>query len=285
MPNNYTISPSSSTRRKRKNRYLLLALMLFGLLTLTGCGPKSGVINSDTPGVFNHYVIYPMSELIQWLATLFSDNYGIAVMAMTLLIRLVLFPFMMRQYKSQHTMKAKMEKLKPHLKLLEDKYKDKKDPDSRTKKQQETMKLYQEHNVNPLAVGCLPMLIQMPILMGLYSAIRLTPELATHSFLWFKLGEPDMIMPILAAIVYFIQFKVQQKNTTVTAGPEGDKMRQMQALGYLSPILMGVFAFFAPAAIALYWVTGGTFLILQSYVLRRMMNRMDQRVEIVENAS
>jgi YidC/Oxa1 family membrane protein insertase len=234
------------------------------LFAITGCGNATGTIDGDTPGVFNHYVIYPLSEFIVWIAGIFQDNYGFAIMAITIIIRLVLFPLMLRQFKSQMTMKGKMAALQPELKALEAKFKDKKDAESLSKKQQETMALYQKHNVNPLAMGCLPMLIQMPILMGLYSAIRMTPELSTHSFLWFKLGEPDMLLPIIAAVVYFLQFKVSQ------IGNQNEQAKQMAFLGYLSPIMMGAFALFAPAAISLYWVTGGVFMIAQSYLLGKL---------------
>ncbi len=261
MPNKTTFGfPSRSTAL----RLASLTILLVGLFAITGCGNATGTIDGDTPGVFNHYVIYPLSEFIVWIAGIFQDNYGFAIMAITIIIRLVLFPLMLRQFKSQMTMKGKMAALQPELKALEAKFKDKKDAESLSKKQQETMALYQKHNVNPLAMGCLPMLIQMPILMGLYSAIRMTPELSTHSFLWFKLGEPDMLLPIIAAVVYFLQFKVSQ------IGNQNEQAKQMAFLGYLSPIMMGAFALFAPAAISLYWVTGGVFMIAQSYLLGKL---------------
>ncbi|MDF2836659.1 MAG: 60 kDa inner rane insertion protein, partial [Paenibacillus sp.] len=261
MPNKTTFAFLS---RSTAIRIASLTILLVGLFAITGCGNTTGTIDGDTPGVFNHYVIYPLSEFIVWIAGLFQDNYGFAIMAITIIIRLALFPLMLRQFKSQMTMKGKMAALQPELKALEAKFKDKKDADSLSKKQQETMALYQKHNVNPLAIGCLPMLIQMPILMGLYSAIRMTPELSTHSFLWFKLGEPDMLLPIIEAIVYFLQFKVSQ------IGNQNGQAKQMAFLGYLSPIMMGAFAMFAPAAISLYWVTGGLFMIAQSYLLGKL---------------
>ncbi|MHA6481985.1 membrane protein insertase YidC [Paenibacillus sp. strain BS8-2] len=263
MPNT-TTSTFAFLSRSTTLRIICLTVLIIGLFAITGCGNATGTIDGDTPGVFNHYVIYPLSAFIVWIAGLFQDNYGIAIMAITLIIRLALFPLMLRQFKSQMTMKGKMAALQPELKALEAKFKDKKDADSLSKKQQETMALYQKHNVNPLAIGCLPMLIQMPILMGLYSAIRMTPELSTHSFLWFKLGEPDMLLPVIAAVVYFLQFKISQ------SANQNEQAKQMAFLGYLSPIMMGAFALFAPAAISLYWVTGGLFMIAQSYLLNKL---------------
>jgi YidC/Oxa1 family membrane protein insertase len=248
-------------------RVLMAGMMLAGLLLVSGCSTASGTIDGNTPGIFNHYVIYPLSAVLQYLADMFGGNYGFAIIGITLMIRLVLLPLMMRQYRSQNQMKTKMALLQPELKALQDKYKNKSDAASKQKLQQETMQLYQKHQVNPLAIGCLPMLIQMPILMGLYSAIKLTPELADHSFLWFKLGSPDIVLPIIAAIVYFVQFKVSQ---TTQPNANAAQQKQMAFMGYLSPILMGVFALSAPAAISLYWVTGGLFMIAQSYLAKKV---------------
>ena len=74
--------------------------------------------------------------------------------------------------------------------------------------QQEIMSLYKEHNINPLNMGCLPALIQMPIIMGLYYAILYSAEIKTHSFLWFDLGSTDIWMTAIAGVVYFVQAKV-----------------------------------------------------------------------------
>lgn len=256
------------SRKKNGIRPLLFTIAALSLLILPGCGSASGTISEDTPGFFNHYVIYPLSELISWFAGTLNDNYGFAVMAITILIRLILFPLMLRQHKSQKSMREKMAVIQPELKALEEKYKGKKDSDSLAKKQQEMLALYQQHSFNPLAIGCLPMLIQLPILSGLYYAIRMTPEMSTHTFLWFKLGEPDIILPILAAFVYFIQFKVSQQ------GVDSAQMKQMAFLGYLSPIMMGLFALWGPAAISLYWVTGGLFMIAQTFLLSKIYPRV-----------
>jgi len=248
-------------------RVLMAGMLLAGLLLVSGCSTASGTIDGNTPGVFNHYVIYPLSAVLQYLADLFGGNYGFAIIGITLIIRLVLLPLMMRQYRSQNQMKQKMAVLQPELKKIQEKYKNKSDADSKQKLQQETMQLYQKHQVNPLAIGCLPMLIQLPVLTGLYSAIKLTPELADHSFLWFKLGSPDIVLPIVAALVYFVQFKVSQ---TTQPNADAAQQKQLAFMGYLSPVLMGVFALSAPAAISLYWVTGGLFMIAQSYLAKKV---------------
>jgi len=253
-----------------KNSRIALAIaVLAGLLLISGCSTPTGTIDSETPGIFNHYIIYPLSAAIQYLAGLAAGSYGIAIIMITLLIRLALMPLMMRQSRSQYRMKGKMAALQPELEQLKEKYKNKTDGASKMKLQQETMQLYQKHQVNPLAIGCLPMLLQIPILTGLYSAIRLTPEMADHSFLWFQLGSPDLLLPVLAAGVYLLQFKVsqkQQQSNTANAAQQ----KQMAIIGYLMPVMMGVFALTAPAAISLYWVVGGLFMIGQSFLANKL---------------
>ncbi|MGK9252868.1 membrane protein insertase YidC [Paenibacillus humicus] len=237
------------------------------LLLLAGCGAK-GTIDSDTPGFFNHYVVYPLSWVLEHLASFFSDNYGLALIAVTLLVRLVLMPLMLRQYRSQQIMKGKMKRMQPELDDLKARHADK-SPETMQKQQQEMMELYKKHGYNPLAIGCLPMLIQLPILTGLYYAIRMSPDLASHTFLWFQLGKPDIILPFLAAAVYFVQAKVSQRGVEQT-----DMQRQMGWIMYLSPIMIGFFSFTAPAALPLYWAVGGIIVILQTLLGQRLFRHL-----------
>ena len=150
------------------------------------------------------------------------------------------------------------------METIQAKLKQTKDPQEQQKLQRELMGLYQKHGVNPLNMGCLPLLIQMPILMAFYYAIRDSHEIATHSFLWFDLGQPDIWLTGLAGIVYFIQFKLSQ-----TTLPSTQK-EQMKIMGLISPLMIMFISFSAPAALPLYWVVGGIFLIFQSYIGRKV---------------
>ncbi|SDZ22651.1 YidC/Oxa1 family membrane protein insertase [Evansella caseinilytica] len=250
---------------KRYGVFIFIALLL---VTLTGCGGATNEpIDANTTGFFNHYVVFPFSWLIKFFAGLFQGSYGLSIILMTLLIRLGLLPLMMKQYKSQQVMREKMSVIQPEMKEIQEKYKDAKDQQSKQKMQQEMMALYQKHNFNPIAsMGCLPMLIQLPILMGFYWAIMRTPEIAQHSFLWFNLGETDYILPILAATVYFIQFKVSQIGVPVQPGQEN----MMKIMGYITPAMMGMFSFNVAAALPLYWTVGGLFLIFQTLLSKSL---------------
>lgn len=250
--------------KKYKIVYLLLLIVF-----LAGCqGAINEPIDANATGWFDHYFVYTFSRLIKGIAGIFNDNYGLSIIIITLIIRFALMPFLLKQTKSSMQMRDKMSVIKPEIDALQKKYENKKDTASQTKKQQEMMQIYQKHNMNPLASlsGCLPLLIQFPILIAFYYAIRRTPEIATHSFLWFDLGQTDIIMTIIAVVVYYLQFKVSQKSM------EPQMRKQMAIMGLMSPIMIGFISLNAPAALPLYWAVGGIFMIAQTLIAQRMYN-------------
>jgi YidC/Oxa1 family membrane protein insertase len=156
-----------------------------------------------------------------------------------------------------------MQEIQPKLQELQQKYSSK-DANTQQKLQQETMNLFQKHNVNPLA-GCLPIFVQMPILIAMFHAITRTREISTHNFLWFELGSVDPILPIITGITTWLQQKLMMAGSPASQNP------QMMVMLWVMPIMIGVFAFFFPAALALYWVIGNFFMIAQTLFIRRPM--------------
>lgn len=165
-----------------KRRILLLFSMIGVIVLLAGCTEINQPITAESEGFWNTYIVYPLSQLITYVANLTNENFGLAIIIVTILIRLLILPLMIKQTKSSKAMQA----LQPEMQKLREKYSSK-DQKTQQKLQQETMALMQKHGVNPLA-GCFPILIQMPILIGFYHAIMRTREIAEHSFLWFDLG-------------------------------------------------------------------------------------------------
>ncbi|WP_042224343.1 membrane protein insertase YidC [Oceanobacillus manasiensis] len=241
-------------------KYSFVGIIL--LIFLAGC---QGNGNEESTGWFQHYFVETFSTVIKSTAGFLGDNYGLSIILITLLVRLAIMPFMLKQMKKSAEMKKHMDVVKPEMDELRKKYSDKKDVDAQRKMQQEMMALYQKHGINPLAslAGCLPLLIQMPVLLGFYYAIRQTPEIATHSFLWFNLGQTDLLLTAIAVVIYFLQAKVSQINMA----PEMKK--QMAIMGYLSPIMIGIFSLNSPAALPLYWSVGGAFLIIQTLIAKK----------------
>ncbi|SDJ65930.1 membrane protein insertase YidC [Sediminibacillus albus] len=243
----------------KKYSVIIVILLIF----LSGCQGSNHTAASE--GWFDHYFVDSFSFLIKVSAKQLNGSYGWSIILITLLIRLILMPLMLKQSKGSYEMKEIMAGLKPEMDELKEKYSDKRDKESQAKLQKEMVLLYQKHQLNPMkSMGCLPMLIQFPILIGFYYAIRSTPEIASHSFLWFNLGHPDIIMPFVAAAIYFLQFKVTQ------LGMEPQQRKQMAILGFLSPIMIGIISFNSPAALPLYWAVGGLFLILQTLLSKSL---------------
>ncbi|MFU0790564.1 MAG: membrane protein insertase YidC [Virgibacillus proomii] len=234
----------------KKYGFITLSLLIF----LTGCQAE-GIVG------FNN----PFPQLIKYVATLFGGDYGLSIVLITVCIRLLLMPLAFKQIKSGAKMKEKMKELKPEMDAISEKYKNKKDATAKMDMQQEMMQLYQKHQFNPMtSMGCLPMLIQMPIIIAFYYAIRNSPELATHSFLWFNLGEVDMILPFVAAAVYFAQSRVS------LIGVDEKQKKQLAIMGMISPIMIGFVSFSAPAALPLYWAVSGFILVLQTLLAKKL---------------
>ncbi len=240
--------------------------VLFAGMLLSGCSA-----NSNGDGFFQHFIVSPLLSLLEFNADLFQGNYGLAIILATLLIKLLLMPLTVKQYKTQADMKRKMEVLKPEMEAIQEKLKQTTDAAKKAEIQQEMMQLYQKHGVNPLNIGCLPMLIQMPILMGFYYAIRDSHTIATHDFLWFSLGEANMIMALIAGLIYYLQFKVSSSQM------QPEQQNQMKLMGLLSPMMIMFISFSAPAALPLYWITSGIFLIIQTFVLQSIFKQEEPK--------
>lgn len=241
---------------------------------LSGC---AGVENKE--GKFYEFLVQPMEWLLHFFSGKFGGSYGLAIILITVLIRLVLMPLMLRNYKSQQEMKIKMDALRPEMEDIQKKIKEAKeaeDKEEQMKLQQEMMGLYSKHGVNPLNMGCLPLLLQMPIIMGLYFAILYSPEVKETKFLWFNLGEPDMIMMLIAGAVYFVQARV-----SLWTMPDQQK-QQMKMFIYLSPIMIMFISFKAMAALPLYWAIGGILLIFQTYLGRKLYFKEVEPQEVTE---
>lgn len=229
------------------------------ILLMTGCSVDEP-IRMENEGIWDSYFVYPLSWLMTTIAEALNNSYGLAIIIVTLLLRILILPLMIKQTKSTKAMQA----IQPELQKLQEKY-SAKDQQTQQKLQQETMELFQKHGVNPLA-GCLPIFVQMPILIAFYHAIIRTPQINPaidptyvgdpQVFLWFELGsaDPYYILPLVAGATTFIQ----QKMMMVQDNP------QMRMMMYLMPIMIIGFAAFFPAALALYWVIGNLFMIVQT---------------------
>jgi YidC/Oxa1 family membrane protein insertase len=242
-----------------RNKMIALLAMAGVLTFLSGCTQVNEDITADSTGFWNEYVVYPLSQTLMFFADLTGGSYGLAIIIVTIIIRVLLLPLNVKQLKSSKA----MQDIQPQLKELREKYSSK-DAQTQQKLQQETMQLFQKNGVNPLA-GCLPIVVQMPILIGFYHSIMRTAEIQTHSFLWLELGQSDPFLAILTAGTTFLQQKLMMAGGAASQNP------QMQMMLYIMPLMIGTFAFFFPSALALYWIVGNIVMILQTIFIRKPM--------------
>ncbi|TYR81213.1 membrane protein insertase YidC [Priestia megaterium] len=247
----------------KKNKKLLLVLVGILVVALAGCSTQNP-ITSTSGGFWDHYFVYPLSVALTTVAKWAGGSYGLSIIIVTIIIRVVLLPLILKQQKSTMAMQA----LRPEMEKIQKKYAGKKDPETQQKLQKEMMGLYQKHQINPLG-GCLPILIQMPIIFAFYNAIARTEAIAQHSFLWVSLGQPDpyFILPIVAAITTYLQIRVSMTD---------DIQPPMKMMMNIMPIFILIAGFTLPAALALYWVIGNIFGIGQGYYLKKRMSLLKE---------
>ncbi|WP_029508263.1 YidC/Oxa1 family membrane protein insertase [Companilactobacillus versmoldensis] len=243
--------------KKRLKKYIGIALLLSVVLVLTGCSNLNEPITSNSTGFWDHVVLWNFSRFILWLASLAGNSSGWAIVIFTVIIRVILLPLNWFQIRSMN----KQMEIQPQMKALQEKY-SAKDTDTQQTLREETQKLYKEAGVNPVA-GCLPLLVQLPVMFALYQAIYKTSELRNGSFLWMQLGKADpyYIMAILAALFTFLA-------TYISSLSQPNQNGTTKMMTYIMPIFIFVPALTFPSAITLYWVVTNAFQVLQTLVLQ-----------------
>ena len=231
----------------------------------------------------NDIFINPLINALVFLSIFTFGNFGLSIILFTILLRIVTIPFTIRQLESTKAMQA----AQPEMQALQKKYKDPK------RRQEEMVKLYREHNINPL--GCfMPMLIQMAVFIALYRALahlvggspeslvglsqRLYPFdilqaqiPLNQEFLWMNMGEPDttFILPLLVGVSTYLQ---QRMVITPNASPQ--QQQQQQMMSWLLPMMLIFFTLNLPAGVGVYWVVSNIFSLFASYYVygRRIMS-------------
>ena len=216
------------------------------------------------------FVAEPMLRILK-LFHRFTGNYGIDIILLTVLVKLVTVPLTQKSYKSMQ----ELQKLQPQMKKLQEKY-----ADDRTALNKEVMELYRRHNVNPLG-GCLPMVFQMPIFIGLYNALLSAVELRHARFaLWINdLSAPDRLPPIphpplavvagvdirvpVLTLLMGVSMVIQQRMTPASADPTQQRMMMIM------PLVFTVMFINFPSGLALYWLVNNVLTIAQQMILQR----------------
>lgn len=236
-------------------------LLLCFLILLSGCDYSK---RQNQSGFFYYLFVKPMDILLHFLGRLFNDNYGIAIIIIVLIVRFILLPLMLIQVKNMHMMREKTNVVKPELDAIREKIKKADSQEERNAANQLLMKKYKLYGINPFKnmIGCLPVVIQIPILMGLYMSLKYPSSDGITKyphFLWFNLTAPNLIMTIIAASMYFIQPLVNSIHY-----PK-DQRTTYYVMMIFSPLFITYASLHSASALSLYWSVSAAFLIIQMH--------------------
>lgn len=256
-----------------KHKKLTLAgLLSVLLLTLSGCvrTTKSG----KPYGFVYDYMAKPMQHLMEWLAAHLGNNYGWAIIVIVVVVRSILLPVMFSQMKKSTITQEKMAKVQPLIKELSEKQKAAKTPEEQAAVSQQMMALYRDNNISITGgIGCLPLLIQLPVFAALYAAIRYSPDLYHAEFFGIALGKPSIILAVLSFIAYAAQSYLE-----LIGVPEEQK-KQMKMAIWMSPFMTFFISLTSSAGLGLYFFIGGLFAILQTLMVNAYRPRIRKRIE------
>lgn len=249
---------------KRIKRWSKMITILLFVILLSACTQQG--VDQQSAGLWNGVFIYNLSRFILWLSHLFNNNYAIGIILFTIIIRLILWPLNSMQIKSQR----KMMEIQPELEKIKAKYPNR-DRQSMELMQQEQQAFMEENGINQFA-GFLPLIIQLPVMMGLYQAIFKTQELRQGTFLWAHLGQPDslFILPLIAAGLTFA-------NTYLTTLSNPVKNSTTTVMMYVMPIMILLISFRLPAAVTLYWVITNLISVIQTLLLNNPYKILEER--------
>lgn len=259
---------NNKSREKTINRWIKIISLLGVVLFLASCSSSTGPLTSESTGFWDKYILYNLSRFIVWLSNLFGGNYGIGVILFTFIIRALLIPV----YKMQVNSQRQMAEIQPGLDAIRDKYPNE-DRESLEQMQIEQQEYMDEKGINQYA-GCLPLLIQMPVIMALYQTIVRTEAINHGTFLWLNLGERDpyFILPILtAALSYYNSYLTMKGNPSAEAVGKSSM--------YMMPIMMFLISFQMPSAVGLYFVSSTLFGVIQVLVFDNPYKKEKERQE------
>ena len=215
---------------------------------------------------------------LQWIGKIFKmflnflsgfiSNWGIVIIIFAIILKMILYPLTHKSFEST----TKMQKIQPLIKEVQAKYKS--DPQ---KMNVEMRSLYKEHGVNPLG-GCLPMLLQMPIIFALYPILRYSISLRQASFMWLPdLSEPDpkWALPILMAVFMFVQQKLMAPSKATMDGMDEKAKAAQQSqkmMMYMMPIMMFFIFKGLSSGLVLYWTVFSVIGSIQQYFIKKKFN-------------
>ena len=233
---------------------------------------EMSIVDGNYEGVWNSIFVKPLAFILVKLGEFFN-NYGLSVILVTILIRLVMFPLTKKTAMQSENMKN----AKPELDKLEKKYKEKTDQASMMAKSQEMMAIYKKYNISPMS-GCLFSFIQIPLFFAFYESLNRLPAIFEGTFLSLNLGTTPstgisngsygyIILIILVVGATYISTKLNQ-----TASMSSEQEKQMKTMMNMMIVFIFIASFNVATSIAIYWITNSTCTIIQNLLVKRRRN-------------
>ncbi|MCI1290366.1 MAG: membrane protein insertase YidC [Lactobacillus sp.] len=253
--------------KPKTKKMLAVAAALAVALLITGCSRHGSAYQAPTSGPYYWiYVLFgrPIQNIMLAVKNAISgpNGAGWAITIITFVVRLILMPFMLGSQKKAVRQQEKVARLQPQIKRVQAAMQ----KPGLTQMQQSQlgqlqMQVYRENNISMTGgMGCLPLIIQLPIMIGIYQAVAYSKELAATSFFGISLGQRSLILTIVATVLYLIQGYI-----SLIGIPEEQK-KAMQATVLLSPAMTFFISLSAPGALALYFLIGGIIAIIQQLI-------------------
>lgn len=233
-------------------------------------------------GLWQALLVRPLAFIILQFGFLFN-NFGISVMVVGLLIRVILMPLSIKSMRQS----SNLQKAQPEIARIEKKYAGRTDSDSMMAKSQETMMVYQKYKINPVS-GCLVTLIQIPLFFAFLSAINEVPAIFEGELLgmhlgmtpWKGLAEGQYIYIVLIFLIVattYISFK-----NTMKQGQNNEMMKQMNFMFMFMIISISIASFSLPTAIAFYWIVINGFAVVQNYIIKKILAKDQKDPNIID---
>lgn len=223
-----------------------------------------------------------MAEAIKYFATDQGLGFGVAIIIVTIIVRLIILPLGIYQSWKATLHSEKMNALKHVLEPHQTRLKEATTQEEKLEAQQALFAAQKEHGISMFGgVGCFPILLQVPFFSAIYFSVQHTEGVAQASYLGIPLGSPSMILVACAGVLYYLQSLLSLH------GVEDETQReQIKKMAYVSPITIVGFSLISPASVTLYWVVGGFMMILQQFIVNYIVRpklRKKVREELAKN--
>ena len=266
---------------KLLKRFAISAMGMAMLLVLTGCVQVDKATGQPTGLIWNT-IGAPMAEAIKYFANDQGLGFGLGIIIVTIIVRLIILPLGIYQSWKATLHSEKMNALKHVLEPHQTRLKEAETQEEKLEAQQALFAAQKEHGISMFGgVGCFPLLLQMPFFSAIYFAAQHTEGVAEASFLGIELGSPSWILVAFAGVLYY------QQSLLSLHGVEDETQReQIKKMIYMSPMMIVMFSIFSPASVTLYWVVGGFMMILQQFIINYIVRprlRKKVREEYAKN--